>query len=200
MKTFCLTLPEYPDRIKAAQAHFAEMGVDNVEFFNGLHAEKAGLATSHCYDVDHPGTGFRIGYKVTGIWLAHVMLWMHLARLSDDKFLILEDDAQFHADWKTRFNEGLAILPGDFDFFHIGHCCLEGHPRTLIHGEVYETKHAMCTHAYMINRRCLPFLLGNIRKCYAPIDCQLVLEIFPHLRTFALMPRCVSQFNTIIPP
>ena len=176
------------------------MGVDGVQFFGCLDAAKAGLTTVNSYEIDHPGTGFNMGHKCVGIWLAHYMLWTHLARLPDDRFLILEDDAQFHADWKPRFNEAMAILPGDFDFFHIGHCCLEGHPKTLVHGEVYETKNAQCTHAYMINRRCLPFLLRTIRKCYAPMDCQLVLEAFPYLRTFAMIPRCVSQFNTVISP
>lgn len=200
MRTFCLCLPEYPERMEKAKAHFAEREVGPVEFFAGLHAENAGLATSHAYEVDHPGTGFRVGYKITGIWLAHVMLWTHLSRLSDDRFLILEDDAQFHDDWKIRMNVGLSDLPGDFDFFHVGHCCLKGHPQTLVKGEVFETKHAQCTHAYIINRRALPFLLRTVRKCYAPLDCQLVLEVFPHLRTFALVPRCVSQFDTVLSP
>lgn len=200
MRTFCLCLPEYPQRIEKAKAHFKEMGVENVEFFAGIHAENAGLATSHTYEVDNPGTGFRVGYKITGIWLSHVMLWMHLSRLSDDRFLILEDDAQFQPDWKERFNKAMSELPGDFDFFHIGHCCVEGHPKTHIHGEVYDTKASQCTHAYLINRRVLPFLLRTIRKCYAPIDCQLVLEAFPHLRTFAMIPRCVDQFDTVLPP
>lgn len=200
IKTFCLCLPEYPDRIQAAQKHFDEVGLKEVEFFSSINAQLAGLATSHKYEVDHPGTGFRVGYKITGIWLAHVVLWMHLARLSDDKFLILEDDAQFPPDWEERVNKALSEVPGDFDFLHIGHCCIEGHPRTHVAGEVYDSKHMQCTHAYILSRKAIPFLLRTIRKCWAPIDAQLVFEAFPHLRTFAVVPRIVAQFNTVIPP
>jgi GR25 family glycosyltransferase involved in LPS biosynthesis len=193
IKTFCLCLPEYPDKMEKAKVHFAERGVENVEFFSSIHAEIAGLSTSHPYEIDHPASGFRVGYKITGIWLAHVVLWMHLARLPEDKFLILEDDAMFHEDWKERYEAALKHLP-DFDFFHIGHCCLLGHEQTHIGGEVFATSHSQCTHAYILHRRCIPFLLRTVRKCYAPIDCQLVLEVFPHLKTFALIPRAVSQF------
>lgn len=200
IRTFCLCIPERPDAMARSKAHFDALGVENVEFFAALHAETTGFATCHPYEIDAPGSGYLMGFKPTGVWLAHVMLWHHLARLNDDKFLILEDDAMFHEDWKARYEQAMEHLPGDFDFCHIGHCCLEGHPKTLVGGELYESKNSQCTHSYILNRKCLPFLLRTVRKCYAPIDCQLVLDVFPHLRTFAVIPRMVDQFGTVLPP
>lgn len=200
MKTFCLCLPEYPDQITAAQKHFTEAGVGDVEFIWGINAPVAGLATSHPYERDHPGSGFRMGSKPTGIWLSHWMAWNILLRYPDDRFLVLETDAKFQEGWQIKFAQALQDAPSNFDFLHIGHCCMEGHPRTHVKGDVWESKHAQCTHAYIVRRACLPFMLRTIRKCYAPIDIQMQLECFPHLLTYAVMPRIVDQFNTVLSP
>lgn len=200
MKSICICLPEYPDAIEKAKAHFAESGLDDLEFFWGINAPVAGLATSHVYEVDNPASGFRMGSKPTGIWLSHYMLWNCLTRLPDDHFLILETDAKFQPDWKERLVKALKDVPTNYDFLHIGHCCLEGHQRELVAGEVYQTKQAQCTHAYIMARKCIPFLLRRLRKIWAPIDCQMIFECFPHLNTYAVMPRLVDQFDTVLNP
>jgi GR25 family glycosyltransferase involved in LPS biosynthesis len=200
IKTICLCLPEYPDQIEAAKKHFDESGVENVEFFWGIHAEVAGLATWHCYERDAPGSGFKMGTKCTGIWLSHYMLWASAMRETCDHIMVLETDAQFLPGWKEKLEAALKIVPTNYDFLHPGHCCLEGHPRTWVAGEVWETKHAQCTHAYIVRRAILPFMLKTLRKCYGPIDIQMQLECFPFLKTYAIMPRIIDQFNTIIPP
>lgn len=199
-RTFCLCLPEYPDQIEAAKKHFAEMEVGPVEFFWGFNAVAAGVATTHTYEVDHPGSGYKMGPKPTGIWLSHWMLWNHLMRLQDEYFLVLETDAKFSIGWKEKLERALKVVPSNFDFLHIGSCCMEGHPKTHLGEDVYETKHAQCTHAFIVRRGCLPFVLGTLRKVWAPIDIQLVFEVFPSLNTYAIHPMLATQFNTIIPP
>jgi len=200
MKKFCLTLPESPDATAKAIVHFEERGVDNVEFVWGLHADVAGLATSHVYERDAPGSGFKMGSKPTGIWLAHWLVWQIAMRTNEEHVMVLENDAMFDVDWKEKFEDALKHVPTNYDFLHIGHCCMEGFPRKHVGGMVYESKHAQCTHAYIIRRAVIPFMLKTLRKCYGPIDIQMQLECFPHLNTYAVMPRIVSQFNTVIPP
>lgn len=199
-RTFCLCLPEYPDQIEAAKKHFEEMEVGPVEFFWGIHAEIAGLATAHVYERDAPGSGFKMGYKPTGIWLSHYMLWSAVMRSNDEHILILETDAKFLPGWKEKLEASFKVLPANWDFLHIGHCCMEGFPRKFIGADTWNSKFAQCTHAYMVRRACLPFVLKTLRKCYGPIDIQMQLECFPHLNCFAIMPRIVDQFNTILPP
>lgn len=200
MKTYCLCLPEYPEAIEKAKVHFEASGLPDVEFVWGIHAEIAGLATEHPYERDAPGSGFRMGYKPTGIWLGHLLIWNIAMRCNDDHIMVLETDAQFHEGWKQKLEEALKIVPSNFDFLHPGHCCMEGFERTHVGGDVWESKHAQCTQCYVVRRGVLPFLLKTIRKCYAPVDIQMQLECFPHLKTYAIMPRIVSQFGTIIPP
>lgn len=200
LKTICLCLPEYPDQIEAAREHFMEVGLGDVEFFPGINAEVAGLATWHTYERDNPNTGFKIGTKCTGIWLSHWVLWAAMARENCEHIMVLETDARFLAGWKEKLKESLGIAPTNFDFLYPGHCCLKGHPQTHVAGDVWETKNIQCTHCYIVRRGVLPFLLSTLRKIHAPIDIQLQVECFPSLLTYAIVPRIVEQLNTIIPP
>lgn len=200
MRTYCINLPEDPKGAEAARLHFEEVGLKNVTFFWGINAPVAGLSTEHVYEVDHPGSGYRMGHKPTGCWLSHYMLWSHLMHLPDDRFMVLEADAKFDPDWEPKLEAALRDCPSNADFLHPGHCCLEGHPKTHVAGDVWETKHLQCTHCYIIRRGCIPFLLKTMRKVYAPIDIQMQIECFPSLLTYAIVPRIVSQFNTILPP
>lgn len=203
MKVYCITLPEYPDNTKKAKTHFEEVGLENVEFFWGFNASTAGfdgLRTSHPYEVDHPGSGYHMGPKPIGCWLSHYMLLNHIMHSPGEEFvMVLEDDAKFEEGWKEKLDQALLDAPSNFDFLHPGHCCIEGHPKNHVKGMVWETKHSQCTHCYIVRRGCLPFVLGTIRKCWSPIDCQFVFEVFPSLNTYAIVPRIVTQFNTVIP-
>jgi len=201
MRTLCICLPERPEQIEAATKHFQEAGVENLEWMWGLDSSVSGLDTSHCYEIDAPNSGFRMGPKPVGIWLAHWTAMQVIMRMSDDHVLVLETDAKFHDGWKEKFEAALKIIPSNYDFLHIGHCCLEGFKdRKHIGGDVWETKRAQCSHAYVIRRACIPFVLKTLRKVWAPIDIQIQMECFPNLRTYAVMPRLVSQHNTELPP
>lgn len=141
-----------------------------------------------------------MGYKPTGIWLGHLLIWNIAMRCNDEHIMVLETDAQFHEGWQQKLEEALKIVPSNFDFLYPGSCCTQDHPKTHVGGEVWESKCIMCTHCYIVRRGVLPFMLKTIRKCWAPVDVQMQLEAFPSLKTFLMLPRCVSQFSTILPP
>jgi GR25 family glycosyltransferase involved in LPS biosynthesis len=200
MRAICVCVPEDPKAIESAKEHFEASGLDNVEFLWCINAQIAGLATWHTYERDHPGSGFKMGTKPTGIWLAHWTAWTVGMRYSEDHLMILETDAKFEDGWKDKMGQALQDAPNNFDFLHIGHCCMEGHERKNVKGNVYESKAMQCTHAYIVRRSVLPFILSRLRKIWAPIDIQLQLECFPDLLTYAVIPRLVSQWNTILAP
>ena len=199
VRAICLSLPEYPERIEKARAHFAARGLTDVEFFYGINAPVAGLATWHTYEVDHPGSGFRMGSKATGCWLSHYMLWNAMTWMTDDAYLVLEDDAQLCDGFVEKLDRALRDVPDDYAFLHPGHCCIQGLPVRHVAGDVYECKDMQCTHGYVVRRSVTPYLVRTLRKCWAPIDIQLKFEVFPHVRTYAVVPRIVTQFDTIIP-
>ncbi len=194
-----MCLPEFPEKIERTKAYFAENGLENVEFFWGLHAETAGLSTEHTYELDNPGSGWRLGYNPTGIWLGHYMLWDTLAHLPYDHVMIVETDMRFGENWKARLDQALEDAPRDFDLLYPGSCCVEGHPKTHVKGDVWETKHIQCTHCYIVRRAALSNLL-RMRKIWAPVDIQMQLECFAGLKTYAVLPRIFDQHDMTLTP
>lgn len=179
--------------------HFAERKL-NVSLFNGIHAERFGLYTHHTYEVDNPGSNYHIRVESIGNILSHYMLWSALAMLWDDFFLVLEDDAKLEERWHIRLNDAISNTPHDFDMLYLGSCCCNGKPRTLVGGDVYEVRYPMCTHAYIVARKALHFLLSSQRKVYAPIDISLIFHSLPHLKVYTVLPRIADQFDVTIEP
>ena len=200
MIPFCISIPETPQRTERAQAHFAERGVAVNFLHYGINAEKFGIQTAHTYEVDNPGTNFHIGYKPTGIWLSHYMLWNILSFLPDEHFMVVEIDAKFPSDWKVRVDKAMADVPKDFDMLYIGSCCCQGRPTTHIKGDVFMVQWPLCTHAYVVAKKALPMLLSTQRRVYAPIDISLAFHSHPQLKVFTVLPRIIEQFDTVIPP
>jgi len=200
VKTMCLTLPEWPERTARTAAHLAERGLEDVTWVWGINAAVAGLTTSHCYEVDHPGSGFKIGPKLTGVFLGHYLLWSVCHALPDSHFLLLEDDVILPVDFRERMVQALQDVPPDFDFLFLGSCCCKGHPTTHIKGDVYDVRYPQCNHAMVVAKKALPVLLATQRKCYGPVDCVLIFHTFPQCKVYTVLPRMAEQINTEIPP
>jgi GR25 family glycosyltransferase involved in LPS biosynthesis len=201
MRTFCLSLPETPERREAAKHHFLERGVE-AEFIDGIHAENFGLLTWRTYDVDHPGTGFRIPAKHVGLCLSHYVAWSICAHLPDEWFMILEDDADFAPDWKPRLEQAVREAPPDTDILLIGSCNCMDKPRIQIAGSetLWRVQWPQCTQAMVIHRKAIPTLIQTQRKIYAPIDLALIFHSYPHLNVYTVLPRIVGQRGQEINP
>lgn len=171
-------------------------------FYAGINAPALGVDTTLLYEVDAPGSGFKIGPKPTGCWLSHRASWAALLLLPDEEFFILEDDAQFLPDWRARFNEARANLPADWDVLFVGSCCTGGRPTSHVAGTVYEVRWPMCLQAYLVRRRALNVMIKtqDAARCYAPIDISLFFHTWAHLRVYTMMPSIVSQFDTNLTP
>lgn len=201
MKTLVLTLRETPDRERACRQHLLDRGID-AEFVYGFNAKTCGLKTENNYEVDNPGKGHNIGYHGVGIWTSFIMMYQIAAQLSDDHIFLLEHDVNFDENWRERFDQAMKDVPPDFDFLFIGHCCFKDDKFAKhVKGEIYQTNRIFCNHACVVARKCLPFVIELLqRKCWSPIDIQLVNEVFPHLKVYALVPRAADQFDTKLRP
>lgn len=202
MKTLCLTLRETPEREAACRQHFAERGLGEVTYIYGIHAPNAGLLTKNNYEVDNPGSGHNIGPKGVGQWVSWLMLWNIALQMPDEHFFFVEHDAEFEPNWKARFNQGMKDVPKDFDLFFIGSCCLKSdYRKTPIKGEVWRVYTPNCGHAIVIAKKALPTIIQLVsRKCWAPLDIQLIFEVLPKLNVYAVLPRIVGQRDTFLHP
>ncbi len=198
MRSFCITLKDSA-RWPAREAHFAERGI-TVEKFRALDGPRSGLATGWTYEIDHPKSGYKIGPKIIGIAMSHIMLWTALRHMPEDYWMVLEDDVLFDADWKPRLESALASAPAEWDMIYSGSCNCFDKPKTHIAGDLYQVKWPQCTHCYVVSRKALDTLLDTNVRIWAPLDCALVYESFPKLNVYTILPRIAAQDGTDIYP
>jgi hypothetical protein len=208
VRPFVMIVPEFPEKTVAIQKHLREIGIEAEEFpcfcaYDKLAAPAepvSGLTTLHTYEVDAPGSGYRIGPKGVALCVSFLTFWTMAMFLPEDHFFFIEWDALFDPNWRERAEQALRDVPPDFDFLFLGSCCCEGKPTTHVKGEIYDVRYPMCNHAQIVAKKAMPTLLRTQRKIYAPADISLAFHAFPHLKVYTLLPRCANQSNTIIPP
>lgn len=217
-RTICLTLRETPERWIAGRARLKASGLDPEPYY-GVYGPKFGISTAIPYEgakqlfVPCPGGASRCwdltgriqytdGYNYLGpvplsIFLGHYSIWAACQLLSDDSVLILEDDAIFDDDWKTRYDQAMSNLPENWDFLFLGSCCADGYDKTKISDNLFAVTSAMCLHAYMIRKKAVPVLLETMSYLWQSVDIQLTFNAFPKLNVYAILPRLAVQADTV---
>lgn len=198
LNAYCITLPEKPERQKRAEEEFKKANIF-AHFIPGIHGEVSGLKTVFPYEDDNPGSGFNIGHHCVGIWLSHLIVWNIVAASGNDYALVFEDDAILDEHFLFKVASNKAEAPPDWDFIFLGSCCAAGKGGTHIGGNLWEIKHPMCLHAYLISRKCAQRLILEQRKVYAPIDISLPKHSFPGMKVYTVQPSIAQQHNTVIP-
>lgn len=199
IRCFVVTLQELPAKTEQIQRHFKEVGFE-AEPFNGLSAAESGLETTHPYERDNPGSGWRIGAKPTATWMSFYMMWSAMQYMPEDYFCSTEWDCKFSEDWRYRTEKALRDVPPDFDLLLLGSCCTKNAKKTRVKGEVWDVRWPMCGHATIIAKKALPIMLATQRKVYAPLDISLMLHTFEKLKVFTVLPTIATQFDTFLQP
>lgn len=196
--TFVISLRETDERREACRKRLTEQGV-KFQFYLGINGPKAGLTTVHKYSHDHPDTEYRIDAKHVGLCLSHFGVWSAIAAAIDQgwtdapAFMICEDDADFHADWKTRVNDALATIPDDWEMLYPGSCSCGDTVRNPSCGKDIYRAVPLCTHCYIVRRESVHKLIKTQDRVFAPIDISLYFATFPTTYVYAILPRCVDQ-------
>ena len=199
IRAFVLTVQEFPERTEEIQAHFRDFGVE-AENFNCISAADSGLRTDHLYEIDNPGSGWKIPPKHVANWVSQYMLWSAMLYMPETHFLQLEWDSMFAPDWRQRTEEALSNTPKDFDVLFIGSCCTMDKPMTKIAGQVWDVRYPMCSHGLIIAKKALPVFLRTQRKIYSNMDIATKDHTFHHLKVFTVLPAIVTQKNTELVP
>jgi len=194
----CLTLPEQPERTERAKAEFAKHNIP-VKFVQAFHGWKSGLASTHPYEHDHPGSNYHIGPATIGIFISHIIAWSIVAAGDTNHAIIFEDDVILCDNFSERLKQATLDMPADTDVLFLGSCCCEGHIKQRMAGEVFEVRYPQCLHAYMITKHAAEVLLANYRDVYGPVDCLMRLGSFSGLKVYTVLPRMAEQLNTNLP-
>ncbi len=198
-RSFVLTIARLRERASLTFDHLRQAGVEATAF-TGFDASN-GLKTELSYELDHPGTGYRIGPKTVAIYLGHVALWRAIAVLPVANALILEDDVRLTPDWRERFDSAIPSLPPDWDMVYLGSCCcLEHDGVERVSGHLHRIRYGLCTHAYAIAQKAIPVMIQECERVDAPVDIAVCVRAMPRLNVYAFLPRLAFQNETVIPP
>lgn len=206
IQKLCLSLPEKPERTSAARAHFDMAGLNGVTFLTSISGARFGLKTIFPYAVDDKSGNFFCGHHETGIFLSHYIAWQ-IAALGHLPVMILEDDAKLENGWKGLVNEALDCAPPDTDFIFVGHCGAAGASKSHVMGPLWEVRYPACFHCYLIWPEAARYMMETMRKMFGPVDLMTYVEDprggsvapFKKMKVLTILPRKVSQFNTVIP-
>lgn len=196
-RTFVITLRRTVERYEKEQEHLRSVGI-NAEPFYGMDAAVNGLYTEHKYEVDHPGSGYRMGPKIVSLFLSHYVLWNCMQYMPEDEWWVLEDDAEFGPDAIQKWQYYKKNLPNNWDLLWLGSCCTSDKSIEPVADGIYTVRYPLCTHAYAVSRRALPTLLEKHAKVWAPLDLALMFDSMPLLNVYTILPRMAKQFGTYI--
>lgn len=191
---------EWVNWCNEADVYFKSIGIENVYWINGVHAEKFGVKASRPYLRDNPEQNWYLEQRTVGGYLSGYLTFELCRSHTEWKYILfLEEDAIFIDGWKEIFLQALKDVPEDFDFLFLGSCCTEGRESIHIKGNVYHVKYPMCGHAYLIAQKAFPLLVENCRDACIPFDVHLFDGLFDKLKVYTILPRLANQHDTELP-
>lgn len=201
MKTIAITLRN-SQKIPRLEEHLKNSGISEYQIFYGINGPKSGLATIIPFEIDSPGSGYKIGPTTLGCTLSHWNLWNTLdfqLRNGDttEFWMVVEDDVLFKDGWKDAVESAIKDVPSDWDMIFPGSCCLGGRIKSTIRAGLVEAW-PLCTHCYIVRAKAIKTLIETNEEQYGPIDIQLYFKSFPKMKIYAIDPRVADQFNTEI--
>lgn len=190
MKCYVLYLGASADQTK----HVLEHQGWEVNLFEGFdNFNKWSLSTNHTYEIDNPGTGYKVGPKHIGISMAHFILWRALEAFGeDDHYHIMEDDIRLRPNWRQGLQEAMSNLPDDWDLLYPGNCCARSAPENLVKGNLYRGC-PLCTHWYTVRHKALQTLIETNSAAWGPLDIQMQISSAKKLKVFSIIPRLADQ-------
>lgn len=213
-KIFCLVLNEFPNRVKRAMGHLLASGLQASPFY-GLYGPKFHLATDmpneRVASMKEAHYSQVVGiptkrdqtkpYYITpgqlGCALSHYMIWQTCSHLSEEYFLIFEDDVVLPHGFAEIFETITPTLPEDWEFAFVGYNFLPAAAAIETVGRYLKKSSIspLCTHAYMVHKRGLPKLLSEGYRIWWHVDEQLREFVLPKMNVYLYPDGLAKQLS-----
>jgi glycosyl transferase family 25 len=196
MKTYFINHPTYrPDRLMLIKGRLKEIGLE-AEHFRAIYGGQVDTR-----QINFGKQKRRLNLAEVGCYLSHRAIWTKILEEGHKEALILEDDAMFSneidgRDFHKEFKANYELLPSDWDMFYLGTNNYDNPKKEiykeLIGGSLYQASNCWLTHAYMVNAKCLPYLLKETEVFYSCID-NVLSDIQFGLNVYAVKPDLIKQ-------
>jgi hypothetical protein len=198
-----------------AKKYFAEQGVEDIYWLNGVHAFNWGIKGTHEYLLDGvQDPKFYVGTANVGNFISQYMAYNVMDALGKNTdfeyFAYFEGDCEFVEGWKEKLALALEDIPADWDMLYAGNCCCQNKQGVLVSersglyhypnrgGESFWHYYPLCTHFYLVSKKAIPHLIATQRDTANPTDISIARYALGGLKTYAILPRLAGQFNTTL--
>lgn len=189
------------EKFKRLEAHLRDNNIPSWSYFFGYPGR--GLKTrqmvgEHMYIDPNELRGACIGQN-----LLHWNIWSMLKNSAERhpgerSWTIIEDDIEFYENWSDVYGDVLEDIPPDWDMIFFGNCNTAQADMTQVADNLYRGA-GTCLHFYTVRDKALDVLLGTTAFFRARIDAQLVMDTYPHLNVYSVLPSLAGQFETHLP-
>lgn len=192
---FCLDVANNPWRTEIVKKRFQDAGLD-VEHFFGVHGQTVGIMPLRTVwdNPDGAGHSYRINPGKTSITVSKLLMFQHILDLGCEEAIIFENDVTFCPNFKEEFERSYNALPADWEACHVGHCCTEGKPQTIINDRVTQICWPLGCHGLMFKRSTLAKAIEvlKLNSWGTPSDTILARKLYPNLNHYSFVPALVS--------
>lgn len=148
-KIFCINLEKRKDRKMECEIIFNKYKL-NVEFINAVDGS-----------LIKDTKGLKPG--AAGCCLSHKMIYEKIKNNSSlKKVLILEDDVEFHSDFKNLFKKYYSYVPDDWQMIFFGGSHNE--PPKPVNEYVHKLKKTFTTHCYALKNSAIDIILNQFSE------------------------------------
>lgn len=196
MEYWCIFCSQLADRRAVVAREFENHSL-NVNWWHSIHARSFGVAGSYWGPTDLCDQGHSNKPGYVGLAIGHWMLWQHLLLTErPGPFLIFEDDVILADGFKDRIRISHFDLPEDWRIAVVGTQPIEDR---ILHdhvaGSVYRMGQAQVlgTHAMLLRKSALRFLMEQNHHAELPIDAQLNKTTYRKISSYLILPGLAEQ-------
>lgn len=186
-KTYLINLDRRPDRLRRVAQRCAEAKIS----FQRISA----VDGANCFcELTAAGSGIDPRYWNTGA-LGLVLTFRNIiAECIKSKYesvLILEDDVFFHDDFVFLVNQGMPLIPQDWETIYFG--ALHVEPFQLVNDRIGRIKKAYHTHCWALNQNIFRECMESTARLNGPLDVIIANEIHARGRSYCFSLNLAHQ-------
>lgn len=162
-----INLDNQPERYNNVKQQLDNMQITNYKRFPAVNG------ANNIFDKKYITYNLTLTPNQAGCANSHVKVWEYIKDNNMGWTLVLEDDVNFHPNFKQLFYQYWNKVPADAKIIYPGYGHVDFIPNyqfPVIQKDVF------CTHAYMINSKTAEYLLKQLGSLRLPIDVELMIH------------------------
>lgn len=188
---FCIYLEEEPWKKSAAASHFDERDI-RVEWISGFHGPTIGLSADLACERFSNGTRSYVHVNQIGATLSYLMALRTGLLITDEDFIIFEDDVILCENFVTVF-ERLHKRLKSHHVAQLGYCRSEDKLTQVIDADLSRCVYPFGNAAIWWSRKGAELAVRSVKPICEPTDIAFMRRVYPFLSHVIVTPPIAEQ-------